>query len=144
MQFELVKATETDKDFLLTLRKATMVEHLEKAGLFLSDEQHQLRIDHCFDDAYIIHHLGAVAGYIKFQQDSKQLTILQLQISPPRQAQGIGSMVLEYFIQQCKDSDKLLKLGVLKQNPARHLYQKLGFITVAEDQYEYQMELQSA
>ena len=43
MSFELIQATEADKAFLLTLRKLTMVEHLEKAGLYLSDDEHALR-----------------------------------------------------------------------------------------------------
>lgn len=35
MVFKFIKAAYSDRDYLLSLRKLTMVEHLENPGLFL-------------------------------------------------------------------------------------------------------------
>ena len=34
----------------------------------------------------------------------------------------------------------MIQLKVLKDNPAKNLYTRLGFITVGEDEHEYHME----
>ena len=43
MNLKLIKATEHDKLYLLSLRKLTMAEHLERVGIHLTDEQHLFR-----------------------------------------------------------------------------------------------------
>jgi hypothetical protein len=51
MNFEFIQATEKDRAYLLELRKSIMVEHLEISGQFLSDEEHEIRLN----DAYNCH-----------------------------------------------------------------------------------------
>jgi len=45
MSIEIIQATDDDRDYLLSLRKLTMVDHLENAGLYLSEEEHQARLN---------------------------------------------------------------------------------------------------
>ena len=49
----LQAATEDDLPFLLSLRKATMTEHLARAGAPQDDAHHLTRIRYHFDDAQI-------------------------------------------------------------------------------------------
>lgn len=44
----------SDEPFLLRLRKLTMTEHLQRAGIATDDETHCLRMRAHFDDAKII------------------------------------------------------------------------------------------
>lgn len=48
MDFDFIRATEGDKNYLFALRKQTMVAHLEKSAQYLSDEQHIRRLNQDF------------------------------------------------------------------------------------------------
>jgi ribosomal protein S18 acetylase RimI-like enzyme len=45
------------------------------------------------------------------------------------------------LIHECATAGVILKLQVLKLNPALRLYQRLGFTTTGEDQMYMQMQL---
>ncbi|WP_416306996.1 GNAT family N-acetyltransferase [Neptunicella sp. SCSIO 80796] len=142
--FELVKATSRDMDFLFRLRKITMDEHLQRAGVFLDDEQHQQRVQDLFEHSFIIRHNNQHMGMIKYVTTDRHISIKQIQILPAHQGQGLGRRVIEFFIQQAKQQQKDLILTVLKDNPAQKLYQRLGFAYVGEDELEFHMKLQNA
>jgi len=132
----LVKAKAEDKDFLFDLRKQTMVEHLEKSGLFLSDEEHRTRVDKSFENSFVVLYQEHQAGLVKYEENKAMLEVLQIQILPEYQNKGIGKQVLQYLFKK----EKTIQLKVLKDNPAKNLYRRLGFITVGEDEHEYHME----
>ena len=133
---KLVKAKIDDKDFLFDLRKQTMVEHLEKSGLFLSDEEHRKRVDKSFENSFVILHQEHQVGLVKYEENEVMLEILQIQILPEFQNKGIGKQVLQYLFEK----EKIIQLKVLKDNPAKKLYERLGFTIVDEDEHEYHME----
>ncbi|MDY8135292.1 GNAT family N-acetyltransferase [Aquimarina sp. 2201CG5-10] len=141
MEIELIKAQDTDKDFLLRLRKLTMVEHLEKAGLYLSDEEHIQRIKKYFECSRIILYLTKKAGLIKYLETDDTIEILQLQVLPEYQGKGIGKHLLNELYTKARGREKKLTLKVLKDNPAKHLYERTGFKVIGEDDYEYYMKL---
>lgn len=140
MSFELIRATEADKVFLLTLRKLTMVEHLEKAGLFLSDDEHALRLNDNYECSYLIMHSGEKVGLIKYRELADKIEIMQLQIHPKSQGKGLGKMVIERVLDWSKEKHKKIELAVLKANPAKVLYERLGFSITGEDDHEFYME----
>ncbi len=140
LETKLIKAIKEDGDFLLNLRKQTMVEHLEKAGIYLSDEEHIARINKNFDDSYIITSIANRIGLLKFVEDDNRIEILQLQILPKHQGKGIGKQVLNKMIFKAEASNKVLFLKVLKENPAKHLYERIGFEVVGEDNHEFFMQ----
>ncbi len=141
MSFELIQATEADKAFLLTLRKLTMVEHLEKAGLYLSDEEHTLRLNDNYECSYLILYSGEKVGTLKYRELTDKIEIMQLQIHPKFQGKGLGNKVMERVLGWSKDKHKKIELAVLKANPAKLLYQRLGFSITSEDDYEFYMEI---
>ena len=53
MNFNFVQASQEDRAYLLDLRKSTMVKHLEISGQFLSDQEHESRLE----DAYECSHM---------------------------------------------------------------------------------------
>lgn len=142
MNIKLVKAKRSDREFLITLRKRTMVKHLEKAGLFLSHKQHVARVDDRYQDAYLINLDGKSIGVIKYHIDEKEVNIMQVQIAPIHQKRGYGGAVVQHVID--KFSPMPICLRVLKDNPAFKLYKRLGFKLVDEDKYEYHMRWQNA
>ncbi len=139
----LIKAKEADKDFLLDLRKQTMVGHLEKAGIYLSNQEHIARIQKSFEGSYLISTSRDKVGLLKYVADHNRIEILQLQIAPKFQGKGIGKQVLHMMILKAKSVNKILFLKVLKENPAKYLYERIGFKIVDEDDYEFYMEMSS-
>lgn len=140
MGFELIQATEADKPFLLALRKSTMVEHLEKAGLYLSDSEHEFRLNDAYECFHLIVYAGEKVGALKYRELTDKIEIMQMQILPQSQGKGIGKMVMENVLEQSRQQHKNVQLSVLKVNPARLLYERLGFSITGEDKYEFSME----
>ena len=134
---QLLLASANDMDYLLDLRKSTMVEHLAKSGIVYSDEQHRARILEHFDCFYLILLDGVCVGAIKYSTDNNRIKIMQLQIHPDFQNQGIGAQVIRQILVEHAHLD--CYLTVLKFNPAKDLYLRLGFIQYGEDELEFHM-----
>ena len=139
MSFELIQATENDRNYLLNLRKLTMVEHLEKAGLYLSDEEHEFRLNDSYECSHIIFYSGEKVGTLKYQESEETIEIMQIQIHTDFQGQGLGKRIIKQMLDGSKS--KTVELTVLKANPAMQLYERLGFKVISEDQYEFHMEV---
>ncbi len=132
-------AVEADLPFLFELRRATMTPHLARQGLAIDDEEHRKRAAFRLDAAAIVEVDGQPVGVIKVLQDGTTWTIEQLQVSPSHQGRGLGSTVLGAVIADARASGALLRLSVLKQNPAARLYARVGFRTLSESASSYKM-----
>ncbi|MCG7587515.1 N-acetyltransferase [Photobacterium sp. OFAV2-7] len=145
MDINLRKAQESDVDFLLDLRVATMREYLEKDGIPCTNEENLHRIKHNFDDAKIIEVDGQMAGLFKasYLDDRNQWHLFQVQIHPNFQNMKIGSHLIKELIKVAKEQGKSVGLSVLKSNPAYNLYDKLGFQIIEDNEHEYEMELKA-
>ena len=141
MEIKLIKALEKDKEFLFGLRKLTMAKHLEQAGLFLTDQEHMGRVTDCFEGSHLLMQTNERIGVIKYKESDSFIEIMQLQILPLYQGKGIGKYVLKYFSELAQNRSKLLTLKVLKENPAKTLYKKVGFKIIDEDEHEFHMQL---
>lgn len=139
VEYEFVLASLSDLDYLLELRKDTMVEHLLSSGVVYNDDQHKSRILDCFDCFHLIKRDGQLVGGIKFHVGIAKLDIMQLQISPKFQNQGIGGQVIKQILAQYPHLD--CYLTVLKTNPAKGLYLRLGFEQYNQDELEYHLRL---
>ena len=142
MSFKFIHATAQDWNYLLELRKLTMVEHLEKSGQFLSEEEHEVRLNDAYECSHLIFHKNNLIGTLKFREFEEKLEIMQLQIHPDFQGNGFGGRVIEQVLESSKP--KILELTVLKENPALNLYKRLEspqvcrrLIILRELVYEY-------
>ena len=140
----LQAATEDDLPFLLSLRKATMTEHLARAGAPQDDAHHLTRIRYHFDDAQIVWLHGRPAGLFKTFRDPAGWRVVQIQIDPAFQGQGLGRRLLAGLLRQADDEGAPVTLSVLKGNPARRLYESLGFTPVEETALEIEMRYEPA
>jgi len=135
----LQPATEDDLPFLLSLRKSTMTEHLRRAGAPLDDAHHLARIRYRFDDAQIVWLDGRPAGLFKHYRDAGGWRIVQIQVDPALQGQGLGRRLLAGVLDQADAEGAPVTLSVLKGNPARRLYEALGFTPTKETDLEHEM-----
>ena len=134
-------ATDADIDFLLRLRQESMNPHHLAAGVELTEADHKARLMHRFDCAEVLVDQGRPVGLLKMTRDSNEWKIMQVQLAPSVQGRGLGRAVLEQVISEAAAARVTLALTVLKVNPARRLYERLGFQHVGEDDLEYHMSL---
>jgi GNAT superfamily N-acetyltransferase len=136
------RAIINDRAFLLSLRKVTMNQHLEYAGLYLDDTAHMLGIDEFFSDSYIISYQNKAIGLLKLGLFADKIHLRQFQLLPQYQGLGIGSRVLELVKRKAQVKQLAITLNVLLKNPAKQLYLRHDFVVIDSNKLEYQMRWQ--
>ncbi|NPT44601.1 GNAT family N-acetyltransferase [Paraburkholderia sp. 1N] len=132
-------ALEADERFLFQLRKATMTEHLVRVDEPTDDAQHRARLRYRYDAARVICIDGAPAGLLKAYRTETEWFVMQLQIAQAHQGRGIGERALRTVLHAAQADALPVTLKVLKGNPAKRLYDRLGFEIVGEDEKEFHM-----
>ena len=115
--------------------------HLSKSGILISQENHLDRIAYEFEKAKLIYLDDNKIGLLKVIENEKNIEIIQIQIDPKYQGNGIGEKILKELIQSGSKGKKKICLSVLKFNNAINLYKKVGFEIESENQHSYTMEL---
>ena len=141
MEYSLRKANQDDVKFLLKLRRMTMDSYLANHGLDISDAEHLSRIQYKFEAARIVQVDTQNMGLFKakYLPEKLQWYIFQIQILPSYQGQGIGRGLITNLCEKANKENLSVGLSVLKSNPAKKLYDALGFRVVAENSAEYDM-----
>lgn len=139
MHLDRRPATEGDIPFLLSLRRETMARHMAASGVDIADESHLARLMHHFECAEVLVSDGAPVGLLKMRRLPEEWEIVQIQLVPQLQGRGIGRSLLEGILVDAALADVDVTLSVLKANPARFLYERLGFKRIGEDAHEYYM-----
>jgi GNAT superfamily N-acetyltransferase len=140
-QICLRPAIREDVPFLLELRCQTMHPHLLASGLIPSLEEDMRRVLLRFDCAQVILLANKPVGLLKVSRDGMDWDLIQIQLTPSLQGQGFGAQLIQSIISQARQAGASLKLDVLKANPARRLYERLGFTTIAETVHLFEMRL---
>ncbi len=138
IQFRSV--SEKDIPYLLTLRKITMDQHIVSAGLVPSEENHLARICYRLDCAHIVQYENKDVGLLKVVKEGDVWDLVQVQIDPSFQGKGIGCYLISDVLAHAHKHKVGVKLSVFKQNPAKKLYDRLGFEIVDETDTTYEMQ----
>ncbi len=136
------RAMASDRAFLLRLRKASMTEHLNSAGIYLDDAAHMVRVDEYFSDSHIILYQNVAIGLLKLGQFPDKIHLRQFQLLPEYHGLGIGSRVLELIQRKAQERQLSITLNVLIDNPAKQLYLRHGFNVNSANALEFQMHWQ--
>ena len=134
---KFVPATESDKEYLLALRKRTMNQHLARAGQFLAEKEHEERVNYKFDGSRLVYRGSQLIGAVKCNTSAKEFELIQMQIDLDYQGLGYGSEIIRELL--ASETGKMIKLNVLKENPALKFYKRQGFEVIGEDEYEFHM-----
>jgi ribosomal protein S18 acetylase RimI-like enzyme len=134
-------ATDADVPFLLALREQTMTAHQLASGLQPTSLEREQRVRYRYECAQIVEREGRAAGLFKVARDGLQWQLVQIQLAPELQGQGVGEALIRGLIAEARGAGASLRLNVLHQNPARHLYERLGFVVVNDGEHEYEMRL---
>jgi ribosomal protein S18 acetylase RimI-like enzyme len=117
-----------------------MDPHHVAAGISQSEKEAMARVRAFFEVAQVIEAEGASIGMLKVSEELESLRIVQLQLLPEHQGKGIGASLVRDVLEQAKNQGKKVTLSVLQVNPARQLYERLGFRVVDQDELSFHME----
>ncbi|KRP69616.1 MULTISPECIES: GNAT family N-acetyltransferase [Pseudomonas] len=137
MAFYLRAATEKDLPFARALTHQAMNRYYVQNRLIWSNDG--------FDTAWagrenwLVCRGDETLGFVSLSRDHGALYIRELHMLEEHRGQGAGSWVLEHMALKAQALG-LLRLTVFKTNPAKKLYQRIGFSIVGEEDGFWRME----
>jgi ribosomal protein S18 acetylase RimI-like enzyme len=143
---QLRNATSADYNYLYKVFRATMKTYIaETRGEWSENrEEAQFRAQLDVSASQIVLVDNSPVGFITVPFREDALWIHTICIVPEHQNRGIGTAVIESVITRSQEQQLHLHLSVLKVNPARRLYERLGFKVTHATTHHYQMKLDPA
>lgn len=125
-------ASAADADLVYRIKHEAYAAHAVAAyGLW--DEEFQRQLTEGNLPQTRLMRVGAtVIGWIAVEHDPEADEIIDLHVRPAYQNRGYGAAALRRVIAEAEAAQRPLRLRVLTRNPARALYQRLGFAVTGE------------
>ena len=100
------------------------------------------KFDHfyCRNDTQIILVDDTKAGFISLIREGDTTDIQCLFLQPAFQNRGIGTYLLQGIMAHAVAEGTRLTIATEKTNPAKRLYERLGFVFVRETKYRFEYE----
>lgn len=140
MNYTLRDATTADCDILFSTYRETVGPYIKQAWGW--DEEFQTNgfwSHHPVEEFNVIEVQNKLVGAIHYIEEKNNLYIKMIFLLPKFQGKGIGSNLITHIYQLAQSQNKSLYLTVIKSNPAKKLYDRLGFKIVIEDNNTYEM-----
>ena len=139
-QIKFRPAVENDIDFLYALHIATMREYVDKTWGWEDAFQEKLfRKNYVPSQIQIITLAGNDIGMISLEEGNEDVFLRVIEIHPTYQRRGLGTTIIQKVIDEAARQTKPVRLQVLKVNPAKRLYDRLGFAVIQETSTHYVM-----
>ena len=130
MNYQLVAATEEDRQWLEQLRRSVYRDLFFATWGEWNEARHLRHCSECWDRGNIFRvEVGGVRfGMIQLFEGLDAVEVGEIQICPPYQGRGIGSSLLRDTVSKAHASGKKVTLATgLKNDRAFSLYRRLGF-----------------
>jgi GNAT superfamily N-acetyltransferase len=122
-----------DFDFCAALYFASMKEAIRGLNLDVKVHTADFRRRWRAAQVRIITLDGADIGWLQTAILRDALFLAQLFVDAPFRQQGIGTAVMQRLIDEATQAGRAMTLAVVKSNPVRRLYERLGFRITHED-----------
>jgi GNAT superfamily N-acetyltransferase len=132
-EWSLRASEPSDAVWMAELRAEAMRPDLERLGRWDPDRV-RTRFLNAFTPAYtrVIQWGGLDVGLVALRPAPDALWIEHFYLAPPHQGRGLGGQVLRRIMAERADA-RPFRLNVLQGSPARHLYERHGFVFDHED-----------
>jgi ribosomal protein S18 acetylase RimI-like enzyme len=152
---QLRAAIDADRDFLLALYASTREDELAVVDWDDATRRAFLEQQFSAQDAHyrsnypgatldVIQVDGERAGRLYVFRDNGDIRIMDIALAPPFRRRGIGTELLRTLIDEADASSRKLSIHVEMNNPARSLYERLGFLPAGEHGVYVLMEREPA
>jgi ribosomal protein S18 acetylase RimI-like enzyme len=130
-----------DRDFLYRLKRATLKEYVEQTWGWDEGWQ-QAHFERTFDPTHlqVVVLDGKDIGMLLVERRDEEVFLGVIEILPAYQRRGIGTELIRSVLTAAFSAGIPVTLQVLKVNPARRLYERLGFGVVGETETHYLMK----
>ena len=134
-------ARATDSEWLWQTKTRCLRGYIEQTWGAWDEDLQRARFDASFEpeEIQIITTGGRDAGFIAARRLPDEIQLLNLMVAPEFQNLGIGSAVLRELLAGARQSGLPVRLQVMKVNPARRLYERLGFVVIDESATHFRM-----
>jgi ribosomal protein S18 acetylase RimI-like enzyme len=137
------RATPEDDDFLLELFASTRMDEFK----FIEDEtqldglirmqfnlqRQQYQAGYPEGEHEVILWNDELIGRMFIDEGDRELALVDISLLPAYRNSGIGTYLLGRLLNRATGAGKPVRLHVYKSNPARVLYERLGFSKVGEE-----------
>ncbi len=145
------RATAEDQDFLWRLYVSTRVDELSAFGWPPEQQEMFLRMQYrarCggYEATYphaeytILLEDGLAAGGMIVSRSSAEVRLVDISILPEYRNRGYGAHQVSNLVREAAALGLPLRLSVRRENPARRLYERLGFVSIGQDAMYIEME----
>jgi ribosomal protein S18 acetylase RimI-like enzyme len=133
-------AAPQDREFLWWLHRETMRDYVHKTWGW-DDSWQRERFDENFDPArlQIIEYEGRAFGCISVERPGNEIFLAAIEVAPEFQNNGVGTYLVGKLLEESDQLNLSCRLLVLKVNPARRLYERMGFERTGETSTHYVM-----
>ena len=143
-EYHFRKATVDDFDFIFDLKKKNFKKYIEKYFEWNEEERKEMYYDtiknYSGDYNIIVINNKNVGVFAIEELSEKECYISEISLDKEYQNSGIGTDILNNLLIENKQKGLKTKLRVFKNNPAKKLYERLGFSVYDENESHYLME----
>lgn len=135
-------ATAEDAEFAFRVLEQTMREYAVATwGSWWEKESRRQTVEQvAAGKTQIIELDGQPIGMQLVDRPGMHIQLVQLYIAKEFQRRGLGTQLVKRLLREANDSKLPVRLRVLAVNPAKRLYERLGFIVVERTPERYFME----
>lgn len=144
-RYAIRPAQKDELDGLYAIHRAAMETYVSQTWGSWDDafQRHHFR-EHWPDVRLAIDVEGILGGFVDLDESPERIRVENIELLPAHQNKGIGTAILVSVQQRAAGRNLPVSLQVLKVNPARRLYERLGFRQIGETETHYQMVWQGA
>ena len=131
-RFTLRPARQEDFIFCERLYFESMGWIIEALDLDLARHREGFALQWLLAEVRIIAVGGEDVGWLQTESADDVVFLKQLYLGAHYQRHGIGSEVMQALIEEARCAQRAVALAVVKINPARRLYERLGFVSLTK------------
>src|SRR5262245_2875244 len=145
-EIELRQATVADAKFLWDVFRISMKDYITQTRGEWNEQRAESQFRHQLDlpAAQVIQSKNLEVGFIMAPIKDSAREIHTICVVPEHQNRGIGTEVIRLIIAEAETQKMPLYLSVLRVNPARRLYERLGFEVIEETKHHFRMKFHGA
>ncbi|MGZ8812094.1 MAG: GNAT family N-acetyltransferase [Thermoanaerobaculia bacterium] len=147
--------TPEDSAFLVALYASTRAEEMKLVPWTPEQKDAFLRMQFDAQTAHyenyysscaflVIEREGSPIGRLYIDRREDEIHIIDIALLPDRRGAGIGTMLLREILHEAAETSKPVTIHVEHFNPARHLYDRLGFRHIDTNGVYHLMEWRSS
>lgn len=138
--YQLRPAAWSDRDHLFEIYRITVGPYVAEAwGWDESAQTSGFWKHHPLEEFKIIEVESRFAGGLHLEEDESDVYVRMIFLLPEFQGPGIGSGLIADLHGAAGRKGKGLSLKVIRCNPAKRLYERLGFVVTAQDSSSFDM-----